>query len=148
MSREGGRFGIRSFGAPDDKRRWIFQSIMGNPKLPPIAQHLALLLHSYRAGPDGLGLHDIQAISGWSKTAVREAMSQLLDFGLVERQPVLCSYCGRWTEGTDCNSDHVLAKTRGGSNDEGNRVPCCKSCNSQKNNKNFLAWMLEIGGHH
>jgi 5-methylcytosine-specific restriction endonuclease McrA len=40
----------------------------------------------------------------------------------------VCVYCG--AEGTEV--DHVIPRSRGGSHDERNLVPACKSCNSSK----------------
>lgn len=49
-----------------------------------------------------------------------------------------CHYCGcplnpfvNWTV------DHVLAVSKGGTNDLDNLVPCCKSCNSRKGTKDW-----------
>ena len=52
-----------------------------------------------------------------------------------------CWYCGKVFDG-DHNIDHVTPACRGGSNDLSNLVPCCKSCNSQKNKKNLEEYRL------
>jgi 5-methylcytosine-specific restriction endonuclease McrA len=59
----------------------------------------------------------------------------------------LCWYCGK-TLNTSNNGnvsdraclDHVIPQSRGGSNDESNLVPCCRSCNSSKQNKLVEEW--------
>lgn len=60
------------------------------------------------------------------------------------RAPDRCSYCGRLTD--DIQRDHVVAKSRGGSDGDHNRVPACRSCNSKKSDKPFLLWLMNIGG--
>lgn len=41
-----------------------------------------------------------------------------------------CAYCGRQRE--KLTRDHVLPKYRGGTGDDGNIVPACFSCNTDK----------------
>lgn len=51
----------------------------------------------------------------------------------------LCAYCyqrtGRLT------MDHVQPLTRGGAHEPDNIVPCCRSCNSKKNNRSLLMFL-------
>lgn len=50
-----------------------------------------------------------------------------------------CFYC----DGNFDSIDHVVAISRGGTNDLNNLVPCCNFCNSSKNNKDVLIWYSE-----
>ena len=46
----------------------------------------------------------------------------------------LCYYCG--SQLPDCfETDHVVPKSKGGTDEITNLVPCCKSCNSSKGTK-------------
>lgn len=50
---------------------------------------------------------------------------------ILERDSFLCRYCG-----DPANSvDHVTPKSRGGTEDHGNLVASCKTCNSKKNGR-------------
>src|SRR5688572_2889615 len=50
---------------------------------------------------------------------------------VLERDGYTCGYCGN-----PANSvDHVLAKSRGGTDTESNLLACCGSCNSSKGNR-------------
>lgn len=48
-----------------------------------------------------------------------------------------CAYCG-----TDKNitRDHIVPLSKGGGYTKTNIIPCCASCNSKKNNKEFREW--------
>jgi 5-methylcytosine-specific restriction endonuclease McrA len=46
-----------------------------------------------------------------------------------ERKARRCAYCGKHDPFT---KDHVIPKSRGGSDDKSNLVWCCHSCNSKK----------------
>ena len=44
-----------------------------------------------------------------------------------------CTYCNRDTDqGGGTTWDHVVPRSKGGSNDRSNIVICCKQCNSMK----------------
>ena len=46
-----------------------------------------------------------------------------------------CQYCLKKIPFTSATRDHVLPRSRGGSNDDSNIVLSCKKCNSKKSNK-------------
>lgn len=48
-----------------------------------------------------------------------------------------CVYCGKYTQLT---YDHFIPFSKGGSFGQENILPCCKLCNSRKNNKDFNEW--------
>ena len=48
-----------------------------------------------------------------------------------------CIYCGN--EGI--YTDHVIPKSRGGSNDRSNLVPCCAGCNANKGTQTPEEWI-------
>lgn len=53
-----------------------------------------------------------------------------------------CSYCDKvMTEQPD--PDHVTPISRGGRNDMGNIVPCCRSCNGDKGDLTLAEWATE-----
>lgn len=44
-----------------------------------------------------------------------------------------CWYCGKtFSRRSAMQLDHIQARSRGGSNDDQNLVPCCKDCNRRK----------------
>lgn len=43
-----------------------------------------------------------------------------------------CAYCGKKIEFDDMTIDHILATSKGGSNDLTNTIPSCQLCNNQK----------------
>lgn len=44
-----------------------------------------------------------------------------------------CAYCGRlFASPLEMTVDHVIPKSRGGSNDKSNRLPACQRCNIAK----------------
>lgn len=139
-----GTFTTGPFNGPDASHAWVTSVL--NARLSPIAQHLALAIHGHKAGPDGITIAGVQQLTGWTKTTVRGALRELQSRGIVTGHAVACSYCSDWIDGTDCHSDHVVAKNLGGRDDESNRVPVCKSCNSRKSAKPFLVWLMTIGG--
>lgn len=54
---------------------------------------------------------------------------------LYEKQNKKCAYCERKFDGTfDCNIDHIIPKSRGGTNSIENLCLSCISCNNAKAN--------------
>ena len=56
---------------------------------------------------------------------------------IYKRNP-LCVYCGINKSNT---IDHIIALSKGGSNNFENLVACCINCNSKKGNKDLVKWM-------
>lgn len=46
-----------------------------------------------------------------------------------------CFYCGAILNPTTYTEDHLIPRSRGGSNKLDNRVTCCRKCNCSKGNK-------------
>ena len=60
---------------------------------------------------------------------------------LLEEFDGRCAYCPGEAE----TWDHVLAVTRGGATVPHNVVPCCRSCNSSKKDRDVWAWLEKTG---
>lgn len=58
-----------------------------------------------------------------------------------QRQQRSCFYCAGLCESVD----HVIPIARGGTNFEGNLVPCCRTCNGSKGKKLLVEWRLRRG---
>jgi hypothetical protein len=48
-----------------------------------------------------------------------------------------CYYCGK---ANPTDADHVIPLSRGGTNWEGNLVPCCRPCNGSKGHRFLMEW--------
>ena len=48
-----------------------------------------------------------------------------------------CAYCGKEKP---LEQEHVIPLSKGGEYTVNNIIPCCKSCNSSKNNRDFIEW--------
>lgn len=57
------------------------------------------------------------------------------------RQGRVCFYC----DGPADSVDHVVPLVRGGTNFEGNLVPCCLTCNGSKGGSLLMEWRLRRG---
>lgn len=54
-----------------------------------------------------------------------------------QENPNICFYCGK-TE--NLSIDHLIARKRGGIDDQDNAIMACKSCNSSKGSKGVYEW--------
>jgi hypothetical protein len=71
--------------------------------------------------------------AGVSSTLTRtqwNACKQMFDY--------TCAYCGKSLN--NLTQDHFIPLSKGGGYDANNIIPCCKSCNSSKQDKDFLEW--------
>lgn len=50
---------------------------------------------------------------------------------ILQRDGYMCAYCGRKAS----TVDHVIPKSKGGTDDSSNLVACCKRCNQKKSNR-------------
>lgn len=77
----------------------------------------------------------------------RESLKRNLENTLTEKEwqelivlfNGVCAYCGKKRKLTQ---DHIIPITKGGGYTKNNIIPCCGSCNSSKQNKNFEEWYL------
>ena len=62
------------------------------------------------------------------------------------KKPVsdFCTYCRRRIKPGQETVDHVIPKSRGGSDDAWNLVICCKSCNERKGDRRPHEWAYDI----
>ena len=59
----------------------------------------------------------------------------------------VCWYCGLPLDGKSQHIDHIIPKSRGGSDEEHNRALACSFCNMAKYNydlSQFLQWLCHI----
>lgn len=54
-----------------------------------------------------------------------------------------CAYCNARLSRRSVTRDHVIPRSRGGSNEPDNLVPCCRPCNARKSNKPLWQFLLE-----
>mgnify|MGYP006291074925 CR=1 FL=1 len=55
-----------------------------------------------------------------------------------------CYYCGVKLDKAAVTMDHVVPLAQGGRSTQGNVVPSCKSCNTQKRDLTAAAWLLYL----
>ena len=60
------------------------------------------------------------------------------------RDGMACAYCGKGVddEGTRLSLDHLVCRSHGGSNMEGNLITCCISCNSSRADTLLADWLI------
>ena len=56
------------------------------------------------------------------------------------RSSGLCHYCGQHFPPRDLTMDHLVPLSRGGRTTHGNVVPCCKDCNTRKQQLLPMEW--------
>lgn len=54
----------------------------------------------------------------------------------------ICHYCGRKFLPAELTMDHLIPLVRGGKSEKFNLVPCCKDCNSRK--QQMLPWEWDV----
>lgn len=90
------------------------------------------------------------AVTGWSEHQNIEGMEKIkeqtrkrvADYRARKKQSLLlegntCAYCGKSAD----TIDHIIPRSKNGSDDESNIVPCCKSCNSSKKDKDLADFL-------
>lgn len=55
--------------------------------------------------------------------------------GILTRDHYACNYCGKIKEGGQLTLDHIIPKSRGGSNSWENLTACCFQCNNRKGDR-------------
>lgn len=102
-------------------------------------------LNMVRTNPE-----DFLQISGWEEyqkddeierireqTRKRVANHRTRGRQLVMQEHSICAYCGKEAD----TIDHIIPRNKNGSDDENNLVPCCKSCNSSKKDKDLADFL-------
>ncbi|MCF8076598.1 MAG: HNH endonuclease [Desulfotignum sp.] len=59
-----------------------------------------------------------------------------------KRATGICHYCGQKFLPAELTMDHLIPLIRGGRSEKYNLVPCCKNCNSQK--QQMLPWEWDV----
>lgn len=93
---------------------------------------------------------DMLFISGWEEHQNIEGLDRIreqtkkrvADHRARKKQLLLlegstCAYCGKAAD----TIDHIIPRSKNGSDDESNIVPCCKSCNSSKKDKSLVDFL-------
>lgn len=87
--------------------------------------------HGWVAKALGVPISTVSTIAEASKPLMRQSRR-------ADRGERVCTYCG--TE-DDLTRDHVMPKSRGGANDDENKVWACRSCNSAKGDRTPEEWL-------
>jgi hypothetical protein len=59
-----------------------------------------------------------------------------------------CHYCGcEFKDSSEIAFDHILPKSKGGTDSSDNLIAVCKNCNSSKGKKDFLEWFIKTNGY-
>lgn len=97
-----------------------------------------------------IGWEEHQNVEGLEKirddAKIRQRRLRFRKVGLEYVGDEICAYCGA----DAVTVDHIIPKSKGGLDISSNAVPCCKSCNSAKGNKDlvdFLNTQLEYKAH-
>jgi 5-methylcytosine-specific restriction endonuclease McrA len=90
-----------------------------------------------------LPLHSIVACDGQIVPELRSA-PPLTNRALFRRDANLCLYCGQGHLDRDLTRDHVLPRSRGGTDHWENVVAACKRCNHFKGNRLLSEIALEL----
>lgn len=93
-------------------------------------------------------IDDLYCLSNWSKYQNTDGLDRIREQNrirqrryragkLVLNDDSICQYCGAKATGVD----HILATSKGGSNEEKNKVECCIDCNRIKNDKPLVDFL-------
>lgn len=65
---------------------------------------------------------------------------------VMRRDNFLCAYCGKKGDNSDLTIDHIIPRSRGGTNTWGNVICCCFSCNQKKGDRTpkEMGWRLRF----
>lgn len=67
----------------------------------------------------------------------RQSLSKSLRFDIFNRDAFTCQYCGRLPPTVMLQVDHIIAVSKGGTNDRENLVTSCAECNGGKKAKSI-----------
>lgn len=88
-----------------------------------------------------MGRPSVILLHRYVKVPYREAAT-VSRRGVLRRDRRLCGYCGK----TATTVDHIMPRSRGGTNTWENLIACCLDCNSSKGDKTLrqLGWKLRF----
>lgn len=76
----------------------------------------------------------------------REQIPQGVRFDVFRRDNFTCVYCGRGSPEVTLHCDHVVAHSKGGSDDQSNLVTACSDCNYGKGAKSVRNSRMSVTG--
>ena len=72
-------------------------------------------------------------------------MSNSKRFRILQRDNFKCAYCGKVAAETELEVDHIMPRSKGGSDEETNLVTACFQCNRGKRDRNIITNKKEKG---
>lgn len=100
----------------------------------------------------------MKTIHGWGKKQSEAVCRSLIEkkhlyrhsrrrIGNVPEQPRMrksgfCAYCHRFTK--RLTIDHIVPRSKGGSDEDWNRIDCCENCNLSKGDRDPVEWARDI----
>lgn len=75
----------------------------------------------------------------------KKKVSAILRRKIYEKYGGKCAYCGQAIEFRDMQVDHVIPRHIGGTDDEKNYYPACKTCNHYKSTLTVEKFRRELG---
>jgi 5-methylcytosine-specific restriction endonuclease McrA len=131
--------GLRGIKRSAETRRKVAAAQVGRVITPETRARLSQRLQGHPVTPETRAKIRAGHLGKIIGPAQREK-SRLANLGnrAVLDAPVLgvCSYCGA----PATTHDHVIPKSRGGSDEPENIVPCCRFCNSRKGRRTVEEW--------
>ena len=93
---------------------------------------------------DNMTLHDWEEYSQMlidkedvRKAQTRERVKRYRERKKDAQEPMTCQYCGEPATGYD----HIIPRSKGGTDDDNNLVPCCPWCNSAKQDRDLVDFL-------
>jgi len=133
-------------------RQWLsFNDAIGYQGRKAVAWSLGEIVARYRGGfqKDGrqsyLETSSIIAIRGHTFDISKHSQVLLSNRTLFGRDRNVCAYCGKhFSNYHNLSRDHIIPKSRGGTNTWMNVVTACKECNSKKSNMTLKEARMEL----
>lgn len=74
----------------------------------------------------------------WARWAQRSGVARPIRLSVLERDGEHCTYCG--SDEGPFHVDHIVPRSRGGTDDEENLTVACQTCNLSKGDKTLEEW--------
>lgn len=78
-------------------------------------------------------------MAGSGRRPMNSARKKRVRSKFVARDP-RCHYCRKPVCNNSSTIDHVVPRSQGGTNEQGNLVLCCFDCNNEKGSQSYLAF--------